>query len=211
MTRRVRGSWRSFLVALWCGFLWPTLWAAESLFPAGQTGNDSGPEGTFYELGTIFRPTANGTVTHLRVYALASESGGHTARLWRNGTGTLIGGPYTWNYGGNAAWITFDNPDVPVLANTDYTVVVSTGGGSGRNYPFLAGDLATAGGNGAHLTYPASAGVFSTAAGVRPVSTFNGANYFRDIIFVPDPTEPPTNAPVRLNEILAENKAGLVD
>jgi hypothetical protein len=206
----VKRFWLLLAVALWCGLLpWP-LRSQESLFPAGKTGNDSGPEGTFYELGTIFRPTVSGVVTHLRVYALASESGEHSARLWHNATGTLIGGPYAWTYGGAAGWVTLDIPDVAVSANTDYTVVVATGGG-GRNYPFLGGDLATAGGNGAHLTHPANAGVFSTTAGVRPVATFNSANYLRDVVFVPDPIEPPTNAPVRLNEILAENKAGLVD
>ncbi|MBA2297824.1 MAG: DUF4082 domain-containing protein, partial [Actinobacteria bacterium] len=109
-------------------------WAQESLFPANKTGIDSGPEGTFYELGTVFRASVEGAITHLRVYALATESGTHTARLWRNSTGALVGGPYAWTYGGSAGWITLDIPDVPVLANTDYTVVVSTGGG-GRNYP----------------------------------------------------------------------------
>jgi hypothetical protein len=207
----MKSMWLLLPVGVLCGFLPPTLRAQESLFPPGKTGNDSGPEGTFYELGTVFRPTVSGVISHLRVYALASESGAHTARLWRNGTDTLVGGPYAWTYGGAAGWITLDIPDVPVLANTDYTVVVTTGGGSGRNYPFLGGDLSVAGGNGAHLTHPASAGVFSTGAGLRPVSTFNSANYLRDIVFIPNPTEPPTNAPVRLNEILAENKTGLVD
>src|SRR5688572_30425408 len=91
--------------AVLCGLPPATLQAQQSLFPAGKSGNDSGPEGTFYELGTIFRPTVSGVVTHLRVYALVSESGGHTGRLWRNGTGTLIGGPYAWTYGGTAGWV----------------------------------------------------------------------------------------------------------
>lgn len=184
--------------------------AQESLFPAGKTGNDGGPENAFYELGTVFRPTLNGTVTHLRVYGLASETGLHTARLWRNDTSTLIGGPYDWIYGGANGWLTLDIPDTAVLADHDYTVVITTGEGN-RTYPFLAGDLAQPGGNGAHLTHPANAGVFSTTSGARPTATFNGANYLRDIVFLAAPTEPPTNAPVRINEILAENKAGLVD
>ncbi len=184
--------------------------AQESLFPPGKTGNDSGAEGNFYELGTIFRPTVDGNVTHLRVYALAAETGAHTARLWRNSTGTVIGGPYPWTYGGTTGWITLDVPDVPVLANADYTVVVTTGGG-GRNYAFLNGDLAVAGGNGAHLTHPANAGVFTTTSAARPATAFQGSNYLRDVLFVPAPTEPPTNGPVRINEFLAENQAGLLD
>ena len=49
--------------------------AQESLFPANKTGNDSGAEGNFYELGTIFRASVDGNVMHLRVYALAAETG----------------------------------------------------------------------------------------------------------------------------------------
>lgn len=188
--------------------------AAESLFPASNTGNVFDTENTYYELGTIFRPTVAGTVTHLRVYALSSELGAHTARLWRNSTNTLIGGPYSWTYGGTTGWITLDIPDVAIAANTDYTVVVSTGAtnGSGkRPYPVRVGDLSLAGGNGANLTHPANAGVFTTIPGVRPLSNFSGSNYYRDIVFVRSPPEPPADAPVRINEFVADNQSGLTD
>src|SRR3954468_17082448 len=180
---------------------------SESLFPASKTGNDSGPEGTYYELGTIFRANVPGTITHLRVYALASETGNHVARLWRNSDGALIAGPFTWNYGGVAGWTNLDIPDVPVEANTDYTISISTGGG-GRNYPFLPGDLATAGGNGANLTQPANAGVFTTVSGTRPAQTYQGNNYLRDILFSVRTTPPPTNGPVQITEFLADNQSG---
>lgn len=158
--------------------------AQESLFPNSKTGNDSGPEGNFYELGTVFRSSVDGAVTHLRVYSIAAEAGVHTGRIWRNADGALVGGPYSWTYGGAAGWIALDIPDVAITANADYTVAISTGGG-GRNYPFLDGDLASAGGNGAHLTHPAAAGVFTTTAGARPTFTFHSSNYLRDVLFVP--------------------------
>src|SRR6185436_9995184 len=100
--------------------------------------------------------------------------------------------------------------DVPLVPNTNYTVAVSTGGG-GRNYPFRSHDFDAAGGNGVHLTYAIGAGVFTTGIGARPTSVFNNANYYRDIVFTADPTEPPADAPPRLNEILAENKGSIVD
>ncbi|MFN0125723.1 MAG: chitobiase/beta-hexosaminidase C-terminal domain-containing protein [Verrucomicrobiales bacterium] len=165
--------------------------AAESLFAPERTGNQSGPENQFYELGTVFRATLPGTVTHLRVYALATETGTHTARLWRNDTGAVISGPHLWTYSGSG-WITLDIPDVSILAATDYTVAVTTGATNGagdRPYPFRAGDLATPSGNGANLIHPASAGVFSTTAGARPENTFNSANYYRDVIFEATPPE----------------------
>lgn len=186
------------------------LHAQESLFDNGRTGLDSGPEGNFYELGTVFHATTPGAITHVRVYSLASETGIHSARIWRNSDNSLIGGPYSWNYGGTTGWITLDIPDVAISANTDYTVVVSTGDG-GRNYAFRSADLASAGGNALHLAYPTGAGVFTTNPGTRPTQVFQNSNYYRDIVFSPQSPEPPTNAPVRINEFVAENKSGLQD
>ena len=184
--------------------------APQSLFAASRTGNDSGPEGNHYELGTIFRSDLAGSITHVRVYALASETGDHVARLWRNSDGAIIAGPFTWRYGGAAGWITLDVPDVLIEAGTDYTVSVSTGGG-GRNYPIRSDDLAAAGSNGLNLFHPAGAGVFTTTPGARPTQTFQNANYYRDIVFISGPVEPPVDGPVRMTEFMAVNESGLVD
>lgn len=182
----------------------------QSLFPAAKTGNNSGPEGTHYELGTNFSTDLAGSVTHLRVFAVAGETGDHTARIWRNSDSAVIGGPYTWNFGGSTGWLTLDIPDVPLEADTAYTVVVSTGGG-GRNYAFINGDLAAAGGNGINLSHPASAGVFSTTPGALPTQTFQSSNYLRDVVFVAGGGEPPTTGPLRISEFLADNRSGLLD
>jgi len=156
----------------------------ESIFPDTKTGRDIDFDGTYYELGTIFQSSVAGKITHLRVYSLASESGDHTARIWRNDDETVLGGPYTWNYGGTNGWITLDIPDLDIDAGTNYTVSVSTGTSAKRNYPNIAADLLTAGGNGQHLTYPVNAGVFTTTTDARPTGSFNGGNYLRDIVFV---------------------------
>jgi hypothetical protein len=133
----------------------------ESLFPDTKIGKDFALDGTYYELGTIFRSSVAGKITHLRVFSVASETGDHTARLWLNddGTGTdqMIGGPYIWNYGGVTGGISFDIPDVDIVADTDYTVSVSTGTSPKRNYPNVP-DFATAGNNGGHF-YPVDAEV----------------------------------------------------
>src|SRR5439155_1665330 len=71
----------------------------ESIFPDTKTGRDIDFDGTYYELGTVFQASIPGTITHLRVYSLASESGDHTARIWRNDNESVLGGPYIWNYG----------------------------------------------------------------------------------------------------------------
>jgi len=156
----------------------------ESIFPDTKIGRDIDFDGTYYELGTVFQSSVPGTITHLRVYSLASESGDHTARIWRNNDETVIGGPYTWNYGGVTGWITLDIPDVDIEAGIDYTVSISTGTSAKRNYPNIAADLSTAGGNGQHLTYPVNAGKFGEVRDARPTGSFNGGNYLRDIVFV---------------------------
>src|SRR6266699_3240504 len=157
----------------------------ESIFPDTKTGRDIDFDGTYYELGTVFQSSVPGTITHLRVYSLASESGDHTARIWRNADETVLGGPYTWNYGGVTGWITLDIPDVNIEAGIDYTVSVSTGTSPKRNYPNIAADLPAVGGNGQHLTYPVNAGKFGEVRDARPTGSFNGGNYLRDIVFVP--------------------------
>jgi hypothetical protein len=156
----------------------------ESLFPDTKTLGDVNFDGTYYELGTVFRASVPGKVTHLRVYSLASESGDHTARLWRNADNTVIGGPYTWNYGGVTGWIEFDILDVDIAADTDYTVSISTGTSPLRNYPNLS-DLAAGGNNGLHLSYPIDAGKFTETRDARPTSSFNHGDYGRDIVFIP--------------------------
>ncbi|MCC7374453.1 MAG: DUF4082 domain-containing protein [Verrucomicrobiales bacterium] len=157
----------------------------ETLFPDSKTGRDIDFDGAYYELGTRFSPKALGRVTHLRVYSLATESGEHTARIWRNNDESVVGGPYTWTYGGTTGWIEFDIPDVEVQAGVEYTVAVSTGTSPKRNYPNVAADLTSPGDNGQHLSYPVNAGVFGETRDARPTGSFNGGNYLRDVVFVP--------------------------
>ena len=161
----------------------------ESLFPDTKVLGDVNFDGTYYELGTVFHASVPGKVTHLRVYALASESGDHTARLWRNSDDTVIGGPYTWNYGGVTGWIEFDIPDVEIAADTDYTIAISTGTSAKRNYPNMS-DLAAGGNNGLHLFYPIDAGKFTESHDARPTSSFNHGDYGRDVLFVPSAPPP---------------------
>jgi len=156
----------------------------ESLWPAQWQANDSGPEGSFYELGTRFTPLVDGMVTHLRVYALPTETGLHTARLWHDATGTIIAGPFEWDYAGATGWITLDIPDVELAAGESYTIAVSTGQGA-RHYPIILWAASEPGDNGSNLTYPVSSGVYSTTAGTRPTESFRGSVYLRDIVFVP--------------------------
>lgn len=180
----------------------------ESIWQDTKTGGDVNFDGTYYELGTIFRSSVAGKVTHLRVYSLASESGEHTARLWRNDEESIVGGPYTWEYGGTTGWISLDIPDVDIEADVEYTVSISTGTSPQRNYPNIAGDLAAEGSNGQHLFYPLDAGVFTDVREARPTQSFNHGNYLRDVWFVPEGTV--VVDPIRIVEVSANSGTGSI-
>ena len=163
----------------------------ESIWPATLSGKDINFDGTVYDLGTIFQASVPGTIVKLRVYSVTGDTGDHTASIWNNADGTVIAGPYTWNYGGVNAWITLDIPAVDIDADTLYTVSISTGTGPKHDYPNLAAGAAAAGSNGQHLSYPANAGVFTTGTvppEALPTGSYNGGNYLRDIVFVPTGT-----------------------
>ena len=145
-----------------------------------------------HELGTVFRSSVAGTITAIRVLSTKQEGGDHTATLWRNSDDAIIGGPYTFSYGcfGQLCgdeWIVYPlNPPVNILANTDYTISVSTGADPNKAYPFLDRAFAFAGGNGQHLTYPVGAGVIGDALGVRPTQTgATNSSFLRDVVFQP--------------------------
>src|SRR6185436_19142000 len=93
-------------------------------------------------------------------------------------------GPITWTFGGEEAWITLDIPDVPIQADQDYTISISTTPEGW--YPANGSYFLSAGNNGQNLDYPQAAGVFSTTADVPPTDSFNNAAYLRDIVFETD-------------------------
>ncbi len=158
----------------------------ESLFPDSEVGGDVDNDGTYYELGTIFQASVPGTVTQIRVYSVAGESGDHTARLWDTAGQTVVGGPYIWNFGRVNGWIYLDIPPVSIDAGVQYTVVVSTSDIPNRDYANEPGVLLNGGDNGLNLSYPPNAGVFNDhQRGGLPVQTWNGSSYLRDIVFVP--------------------------
>lgn len=158
--------------------------ASENLTGGGAVyaGKSSAPN----ELGTVFQASAPGTITGIRVYSLAVESGVHKAHIWRNTDNTLVGGPYDLTYGGTTGWKTFPLPaPLAIEPHVPYTVSVSTGEDAARAYPFVPDGFIGADNNTKHLSYPAMAGVLTAALGTRPTEAPNGNSYLRDIVFQP--------------------------
>jgi methionine-rich copper-binding protein CopC len=139
------------------------------------------------ELGMKFTTSQAGFVTGVRFYKGVGNSGTHVGNLW-SASGTLLASvTFTGETASGWQEANFANP-VPVAANTTY--VVSYHAPNGRyaidvNYftgtgvergPLRAPQSAAAGGNGVYR-YGATSGF--------PSQSWNGSNYWVDVVFTP--------------------------
>lgn len=152
-----------------------------------------------FELGLRWRSQLNGVATAVRFFkGNAANGGAHVGHLW-NTAGQLLG---TATFGSETAsgWqtATFTSP-ITITANTDYIVSYRAPQG---HYAGHVGALASQDREVGPLIAPHSAtgapnGVFGPG-GTFPTSTFQGTNYFVDIVFdtgapnAPAITVPPT-------------------
>ncbi|WP_436641635.1 DUF4082 domain-containing protein [Microbaculum sp. FT89] len=136
------------------------------------------------ELGVKFTTSTAGTVTAIRYYKSALDTGTHVGSLWTAGGTRLAQVIFTGET--NSGWqqATLASP-VPLTAGNTYVVSYHSNG----RYPATANFF-----NGAHtngpLTAPSSAasggnGVYLYGSGGFPTQTYNATNYWADIVFVP--------------------------
>jgi len=165
--------------------------SASSLWSSGTTplvldSSDPNP----VELGVRFTPTVSGSITGVRFYKAATNTGTHTASLW-TASGSLLG---TATFVGETAsgWqqVTFASP-VPVSANSTYIASYHAPAGhySVDEYYFDAAHsqpplLAPA------STASAGNGVYEYGASAFPNLTYRASNYWVDPLFVA--SAPPT-------------------
>jgi hypothetical protein len=137
------------------------------------------------EVGLKFRVDVDGLVTGVRFYKGAGNTGAHTGRLWTAsgqplGTVTFVNETATgWQQA------LFASP-IPVVANTTYVVSYSSPSG---HFALTPGQFASAG----VVQYPLRAlqsgvdgqnAVFKSGAiGAFPTDSYQGANYWVDVIF----------------------------
>ena len=173
-----------------------SLWSAT----AGPAGSPD-PDTVGTELGTRFTSEVSGTVSAIRFYKQAGNSGTHIGHLW-SASGTLLA---TVNFSGETAtgWqqATLSTP-VAITANTPY--VVSYYAPVGR-YSATVGYFASSGVDAVPLhaaadTASAPNGVYGYfgAGGGFPTQAWQSANYWVDVVFSPGggtgggDTTPPT-------------------
>ncbi len=139
-------------------------------------------------LGVTFRANMAGSVSKVRIYARADESGSHTVQIWDAQTRTVAAGPYDWNVTapGTDQWLTYTLPEAfPVTAGSSYAVTVSNSA-EFQFYPCYEGFFA------APVSAPAfgvdiNSGCFGVGAEAYPQNAgINGRSFLRDIVFVPD-------------------------
>ena len=167
-----------------------TIWSDTAL-PAGME-----PDPNAIEVGTKFRAATDGTITGIRFYKHAQNTGTHIGNLWTNAGVKL--GTVTFTNETTSGWqqANFATP-VPITANTTYVVSYFTPSGNyAVNSPYFTTDVNTPplralfdgedGGNGVYR-YGATSGF--------PTATFASSNYWVDVVFMNTSSAPDTTAP----------------
>lgn len=152
---------------------------APSATPATIWVNDT----SAVELGMKFSASSNGTITGVRFYKGALNTGTHVGNLWSS-SGTLLG---TVTFSGETAsgWQTasFASP-IAVTSGTTYVISYHCSG----NYSATGNGFGSAVTNGP-LTAPSSAGSIGNgvyvygASSAFPTNSFNATNYWVDVVF----------------------------
>ncbi len=155
--------------------------------PASGVEND----GQALELGVKFRSSVAGSVTGIRFYKVAGNSGTHTGELY-NAAGTrLAQAVFTGETASGWQTVSFPTP-VTISANTTYVAAYHSSAG---NYTSTASFFQTATTNGV-LSGLADGtdgpnGVYTySATPAFPASTFQKSNYWVDLIFTNSSTVP---------------------
>ena len=136
--------------------------------------------------GTVFSADVNGTVTKVRIYTTAGETGTHYVAIWDYETGTMVTAEmYAWNIqDGYTGWQTFELPQsVSIVAGKQYVVSVSSGPDG-----IVSLTTGTTGFANGHLSTPAKSGVSSRDYNLFLTQMPDDAylsNVFRDVVFVP--------------------------
>ena len=150
--------------------------------PATQPTIVSAADNDSYELGMRFTPTANLSVTGVRFYKAADNTGVHTGSLWSSPGTKLATGTFSGESASGWQTLTFSSP-VSVTADTPYVVSYSVSNGYySADLRYFAGKSAVNG----PLTAPASTssapnGLFGSL-GSFPNQSYQDANYWVDVV-----------------------------
>lgn len=152
----------------------------------------SDPDRAAVELGVTFIPRVSGSVSAVRFYKGAANTGTHTGSLWNASRARLATATFSNETASGWQTVEFASP-VPVQAGQRYVASYHAPRGgyaaAGRFFtsPYTSGDL----------TVPANGGVYRYGASGFPASSYNASNYYVDVVFRPAGTPPPPTSDPR--------------
>ncbi|MGB7845720.1 MAG: DUF4082 domain-containing protein, partial [Candidatus Acidiferrum sp.] len=164
-----------------------TIWPSSAVPSTIDAGADSA-----VELGVRFTADTSGTISGIRFYKGALNTGTHVGNLWSS-TGSLLAS-VTFTAESSSGWqqVNFPKP-VAVTANTLYVASYHSTNG---HFSVTANYFATSGANNPPLHAQGNLngganGVYAYGAASQfPTSTYNSANYWVDVVFTAAATSP---------------------
>jgi hypothetical protein len=142
--------------------------------PAGEFTDGAGVN---YELGTSFTSSVAGSITAIRFYKTANDTGTHTGHVWSSSGTQLASVTFSGETASGWQQQNLSSP-LEIAANTVYTVSVNTGN---TYYASTNRGLASAITNGPLTTIVGQNGLFGSP-GAYPRQTWQKSNYFRDVV-----------------------------
>lgn len=131
------------------------------------------------ELGMKFTSDVNGQITGLRFYKAAANTGTHTAHLWTSSGQLLATATFTGETASGWQTVMFATP-VTITAGTTYVAsYYTTAGRYSVNRQFFSSQF-----NSGPLHVPVNGGVYKYGASGMPTQTYQGSNYWVDVLFV---------------------------
>jgi hypothetical protein len=139
------------------------------------------------ELGVKFKSDVDGSVTGIRFYKAATNTGAHIGSLWTTGGSRLAQATFTGESASGWQTVTFATP-VAITAGTTYVASYFAPNG---HYSHTSGGLASGKDNGvlhALADGTVNNGVYSYGGvSTFPTSSFNAADYGVDVLFASNP------------------------
>lgn len=153
--------------------------ASTTLFSdASVPASTTWPDGSPVQLGVRFSSSTAGTISGIRFYKGAGDTGTHTATLWSATGQVLATAAYTSETASGWQEVTFATP-VTIQAGVEYRASYHT---TASTYAVTVGGLASTVTSGA-LTIPANGGAYSYSTGFPDQVVAH--NYWVDIRFTP--------------------------
>jgi hypothetical protein len=152
---------------------------------------DSGDSNSV-EVGVKFRADFNGYITGIRFYKSSANTGTHIGNLWTSGGTLLATATFTNETASGWQQVNFGNP-VAINSNTTYVASYFAPAGHYSDTPDY---FATSGLDNPPLHLLQNGvdgpnGIYRYSAGTAfPNSTFNSANYWVDVVFMPSQSMP---------------------